>query len=65
MNDLFGDIVPIPECDFLVDGKRFKSPSDVAREMLTECREWQKKHPKQDVISIVTHDWVSFIKQNL
>lgn len=65
MNDLFSDIAPIPDCEFLLDGKRFKSPSEVAREMLRECRCWQKGHAQQDVFSVITPEWKEYIKQNL
>lgn len=32
--ELFPNIEPIPECDALIDGKRYKTPGDVAQEML-------------------------------
>lgn len=65
MNDLFSDIAPIPDCEFLIDGKRFKSPSEVAREMLRECRVLQNKNQGKDVIDVISPDWKEYIKQNL
>ena len=62
---LFADIEPIPECDYLIDGKRYKTPGDVANEMLRECRMWQKNNPGKNVMDIITPDWVKYIKQNL
>lgn len=62
---LFDDVIPIPECDALIDGKRYRTPGDVAQEMLRECRVWQKNNPERDVMDIVTPDWAMYIKQNL
>jgi hypothetical protein len=63
---LFTDIEPIPECATnLIDGKRFRTPLDVANEMLRECRIWQKNNPGKNVMDIITPDWVKYIKQNL
>lgn len=63
--ELFSDLEPIPECGDLLDGKRFINPSDVANEMLRECRLWQKNNPGKDVMDIVTPDWAKYIEQNL
>lgn len=59
------NIEPIPECDALIDGKRYKTPGDVAQEMLRECRLWKRNNPGKNVMDIITPDWVKYIKQNL
>ena len=63
--ELFPGIEPIPECESLLDGKRYKKPGDVANEMLRECRLWQKNNPGKNVMDIITPNWAKFIKQNL
>ena len=63
--ELFPNIEPIPECDALIDGKRYKTPGDVAQEMLRECRLWKRNNPGKNVMDIITPDWVKYIKQNL
>ncbi len=62
---MFLGIEPIPECESLLDGKRYKKPGDVANEMLRECRLWQKNNPGKNVMDIITPNWAKFIKQNL
>nr|DAT40447.1 MAG TPA: hypothetical protein [Caudoviricetes sp.] len=62
---LFTDIEPIPECENLIDGKRFRTPGNVADEMLRECRIWQKNNPGKNVIDIIPPNWVKYIIQNL
>ena len=63
--ELFPNIEPIPDCEALIDGKRYKTPGDVAQEMLRECRLWKSKTPDKDVMDIITPDWANYIKQNL
>jgi hypothetical protein len=53
------------EDEALIDGKRYKTPGDVAQEMLRECRLWKSKNPDKDVMDIITPDWANYIKQNL
>ena len=63
--DLFADIEPVPECEYLIDGRRFKNAADVANEMLHECRLWKKRNPGKNVMDIVTPEWAKYIQQNL
>lgn len=62
--ELFADIEPIPECESMLDGKRYRKPGDVANEMLRECRLWQKNNPSKNVMDIIPPNWVKFVKQN-
>lgn len=62
--DLF-DIEPIPECAYLIDGEKYRTPKDVANEMLRECKVWQKNNPGKNVMDIIAPDWAKYIEQNL
>lgn len=62
---LFDNIIPIPECDGLMEMTKFKRPIDVAEEMVREAKLWQQKHPDRNVMEIITPDWKEYIKSRL
>lgn len=59
--DFIKEIVPIPDCSFLMDVTGLGTPIEVANEMVREARVWQENNPGKDVMDVITPEWKEYI----
>lgn len=63
--DFIEEIVPIPDCTFLMDVTGLRTPTEVANEMVREARVWQENNPGKDVMDVITPKWKEYINHKI
>jgi len=63
--DFIKEIVPIPDCTFLMDVTGLRTPTEVANEMVREARVWQENNPGKDVTDVITPEWKEYINHKI
>ena len=63
--DFIKEIVPIPDCSFLMDVTGLGTPIEVANEMVREARVWQENNPGKDVMDVITPEWKEYINHKI
>lgn len=63
--DFVEDLTPIPDCAFLMEITGYKTPREVADEVIKEAKMWVKNNPEKDVRSILTPEWIDYVIERL
>ena len=63
--DFIEEIIPIPDCSFLMDVTGLRTPTEVANEMVREAQVWQENNPGKDVMDVITPEWQEYINHKI
>ena len=63
--DIIEEIVPIPDCSFLMDVTGLRTPTEVANEMVREAQVWQENNPGKDVMDGITPERQEYINHKI
>lgn len=63
--DFIEEIVPIPDCTFLMDVTGLRTPTEVADEMVREARIWKERNQGKDVMDVITPEWKEYINHKI